>query len=72
MRMISSAGLLVVAEMLSLAVQAADAPKRGVSAGECFIKAMNAGDVMHWAPTISARSGGSRFVRFHPHIYLAH
>jgi hypothetical protein len=59
MRMISSAGLLVVAGTLSLVVPAAHVPKHGVSAGEFFTKAMNAGYIIHWVPTIRARSGVS-------------
>ncbi|MEO8746244.1 MAG: hypothetical protein ABI379_01080 [Rhodanobacter sp.] len=44
MRMIRKAGFLVVAGALSLAVQAGESPARGMSAGECWMKTMNAGD----------------------------
>jgi len=45
MRMTRKVGLLVVAGLLSFAVQAGESPMRAMSAGECWTKAMNVGDV---------------------------
>lgn len=45
MRMVRKVGLLVVAGVLSLAVQAGESPMHAMSAGDCWTKAMNAGDV---------------------------
>lgn len=45
MRMLRKVGLLVVAGVLSFAVQAGESPMHAMSAGECWTKAMNAGDV---------------------------
>jgi uncharacterized protein (TIGR02246 family) len=45
MRMLRKVGLLVVAGVLSFGVQAAESPMHGMSAGDCWTKAMNAGDV---------------------------
>jgi uncharacterized protein (TIGR02246 family) len=45
MRMVRKVGLLIVAGVLSSVVQAGESPKHAISAGECWTKAMNAGDV---------------------------
>lgn len=45
MRMVRKVGLLVVAGVLSLAVQAGESPMHAMSAGDCWTKAMKAGDV---------------------------
>ena len=45
MHMIRNVGLLAVAGVLSLAVQAGGSPMHGMSAGECWTRAMNTGDV---------------------------
>lgn len=45
MPMIRKVGLLVVAGLLSLAAQAGEPPMHEISAGDCWTKAMNAGDV---------------------------
>jgi uncharacterized protein (TIGR02246 family) len=45
MRKLRKVGLLVVAGVLSLAAQASDSLMHGISAGECWTKGMNAGDV---------------------------
>lgn len=45
MHMLRKAGLLVVAGVLSFAVQAGKSPMHEVTAGDCWTKAMNAGDV---------------------------
>ena len=45
MRMIKKVGSLVVLGALSLAVQAGDSPMHSMSAGECWMKTMSAGDV---------------------------
>jgi uncharacterized protein (TIGR02246 family) len=45
MRMLRKVGLLVVAGVLSFAVQAGESPMHAMSAGDCWTKAMKAGDV---------------------------
>lgn len=45
MRMLGKLGLLTVVGMLSFAVQAGGSPGHGMSAGDCWTKAMKAGDV---------------------------
>lgn len=45
MHMSSKAGLLLVAGVLSWAVQAGASPMHGMSARHCWTKAMNADDV---------------------------
>ena len=45
MRMVRRVGLLVVAGVPSFAAQAGQSPMHEMSAGDCWTKAMNAGDV---------------------------
>ncbi|MEO8998878.1 MAG: nuclear transport factor 2 family protein [Rhodanobacter sp.] len=45
MRMVRKVGLLMAAGVLSLDVQASESPMHGMSAGNCWTKAMNAGDL---------------------------